>query len=610
MFPLCCRHTKVPEWRRNVKHVPLVLCKFAWPLIMRSMAAPARDALRDLLERPGRRPPIELLGRVYAVLERAPGPIPVALYRGGRDALALERSNVPGAPAELQVTPALRAATASAGRPVSLAEPGDAGEALAALRHAEFEHVVAGLDGGGDDGLLAVGRAPDGEARELVLELGALALACRRLRRERDEADGRYRALKALDEVGAAQSVAELGFVAVHKLSGALDHDLAAFATVGHGRARVVAVSGREAIDRRDPGVVRLEALAGAAAEGGREAYAVLGRRPPEAPGAGRGFALLEAAPEATGDLAPVARAAHADLSASGLASVAALPLRVDGRVRAVLIVLGRGELLSRTEAFERLEAYRRGTEAALARLLDLRDIPFVRPLEALRPLARALGAVRHGRAAKVLAALSLVVALLALVERDLDVEGACRTVAGRRTAVRAPRDGVLASISVRPGERVTKGRAIATLAAEPPHEGETPILAPADGVLSGDDLEARLGETVRAGRRLALVDAADGARIEVEVDELDLEVVAAGAGAEVRLAGASGPPVVARVAEVRSLLGAHGEARFVAVLDPVEGPGVAPGIAGRARVHCGRHPMGYVLFRRLAAAIRLRFWL
>lgn len=138
-----------------------------------------------------------------------------------------------------------------------------------------------------------------------------------------------------------------------------------------------------------------------------------------------------------------------------------------------------------------------------------------------------------------------------------------------------------------------------------------TRIIAPVAGLVVAGDLSQRLGAPVQAGEVLFEIVPDAGWRVDIWVDERDLEYVAPGQTGRIALAGQPSDGLafelrrVTPVAEAREGINAfRAEAHLI---DPPAA--LKPGMTGRAKIDAGRELMVKVWTRRLVDWARLKLW-
>ncbi|MBC5783738.1 HlyD family efflux transporter periplasmic adaptor subunit [Ramlibacter sp. USB13] len=226
--------------------------------------------------------------------------------------------------------------------------------------------------------------------------------------------------------------------------------------------------------------------------------------------------------------------------------------------------------------------------------------------------------------------------------------------------AVVAATDGFLQQANVRPGDRVTAGQPLAQLSSQDlelerkrreselrQHENayraaqarndrtqmvisqsraaeaqallelaetqleRSQLVAPFDGVVIKGDLRQNLGAPVQKGETLLVLSPSDSFRLIVEVDEGDIGAVAPGQRGQLALAARPERPLAfttRRIVPVATAADGRNYFEVEAVLAEREA-GLRPGLSGVAKIEVGRRSLGWLLFHRAAAWMRLALW-
>jgi multidrug resistance efflux pump len=295
------------------------------------------------------------------------------------------------------------------------------------------------------------------------------------------------------------------------------------------------------------------------------------------------------------------------------------------------------------------LEAKRRDDRWIGAKLLD----------EAREVLARLVGPghlwLKVAAAAAVLAA-----GVLSVATADYHVTAAATLEGAVMRAVTAPIQGYIAEAKARPGDRVAKDdvlarlddrvlkvertrwrseleqkskeyqRAIAEsertrvqiLHAEMEQSqaridlideqlARTEIRAPFEGLVVRGDLSQMLGAPVQRGDVLFEVAPLDEYRIQLRVDERDINEVAVGQSGTLMLSSIPAMPLGFRVTKLTPLSVAeegrnnfHVEAQLIG-----DNPAVRPGMQGYGKVSVGERKLSYIVTARLFQWVRMTFW-
>ncbi len=272
--------------------------------------------------------------------------------------------------------------------------------------------------------------------------------------------------------------------------------------------------------------------------------------------------------------------------------------------------------------------------------------------------LRHRLGAPGKRRSAWALA--MLVAAALLALPLSWRVSAPARLEGSVQRAVVAAADGFLQQANVRPGDRVVAGQLLAQLSSQDlelerkrreselrQHEsayraaqarndrtqmvisqskaGEaqamlalsetqlerTQLQAPFDGVVIKGDLSQNLGAPVQRGEVLMVLAPNDSFRLIVEVDESDIAAIRPGQKGQLALAARPEQPLrftTRRIVPVATA--ADGRNYFEVEATPDEAqPNLRPGLSGVAKIEVGQRSLGWLLFHRAVAWLRLALW-
>ena len=200
---------------------------------------------------------------------------------------------------------------------------------------------------------------------------------------------------------------------------------------------------------------------------------------------------------------------------------------------------------------------------------------------------------------------------LLDLLEDDLNLERE------RWASQRAQHENAYAAAMART-DRVGAATAMARvaeaqsqLALVDEHLGRSRLVAPFDGVVIAGDLSQSIGAPVRQGDTLITLASAEGYRVIVEVDEVDIARVQIGQSGRLSLGALpwrGEDIVVERIAPMARAV----EGRNVFEVEArLQSPGRAlrPGLLGRANLVVGHRPPLWVWLGRAADRLRLAWW-
>lgn len=355
---------------------------------------------------------------------------------------------------------------------------------------------------------------------------------------------------------------------------------------------------------------------------------------------------------------------AHARLADdTGAGAILSVPLQVRGQVVGVLMLMRRrspdGALVIEPQARDDLALAAAAVAPGLATKLSERRWISGRG----RWLAgRALTAVFGRRPAIGLgtAVAALCLAVPFFVTTEIRVKADATLLGAEQRVAVAPVDGFIAEAFFRAGDRVTTGdvlarlddrdlqlelaanqarrdearqsvrealagtdRGAAAIAAADLAEADAAlrltqsrlalldIRAPMPGLLVQGDLSQQLGAPVSRGDALFEIAAETGYRVQIDVDEVDLGLVAPGQSGTVVFSGLIGtdiPVTLTRIANVSTP--EAGENRFRAEAEvTVPADGLRPGLTGTAKIVTGEGSLAWAWARRGVNRLRLLLW-
>lgn len=353
------------------------------------------------------------------------------------------------------------------------------------------------------------------------------------------------------------------------------------------------------------------------------------------------------------GPPASVISVAHRQLAGAGAAST--VPVVSDGRL------IGAMTLEWPAMAQARLDRLAMWEDVAsfAGPVLDLKrhaEAPWHRRIAA----ALRGGAATPSRRGTAWLAAILAAALLMALPLPWRVSAPARLEGSVQRAVVAPADGFLQQANVRPGDRVVAGQVLAQLSSQDlelerrrreselrQHESayraaqarndrtqmvisqskaneaqallslaetqldRTQLQAPFDGLVIKGDLSQAMGAPVQRGEVLMVLAPNDSFRLIVEVDESDIAAIRPGQHGQVALAARPEQPLgftTRRIVPVA--MTADGRNYFEVEAAPdASGAGLRPGLSGVAKIEVGERRLGWLLFHRAAAWLRLALW-
>ena len=285
---------------------------------------------------------------------------------------------------------------------------------------------------------------------------------------------------------------------------------------------------------------------------------------------------------------------------------------------------------------------------------------------DAQRPwFSRIAASLRSGLAApgkrRTAWAVGLVIAALLLaLPLPWRVSAPARLEGSVQRAVVAAADGFLQQANVRPGDRVVTGQVLAQLSSQDldlerkrreselrQHEGgyraaqarndrtqmvisqskaaetqalltlaetqldRTKLQAPFDGIVIKGDLSQTLGAPVQRGEVLMVLAPSDSFRLILEVDETDIAAIQPGQRGQLALAAQPDQPLAfttRRIVPVATAADGRNYFEVEATPDQAQA-NLRPGLSGVAKIEVGERSLGWLLFHRAVAWLRLSLW-
>lgn len=136
-------------------------------------------------------------------------------------------------------------------------------------------------------------------------------------------------------------------------------------------------------------------------------------------------------------------------------------------------------------------------------------------------------------------------------------------------------------------------------------------VRAPIDGVVISGDASQRIGAPIGEGEQLFALAPLDAYRVELDLDERDLDLVQPGTDGALRLTARTGEALAIEVTSVTSVA-RHEEGRrlFRADARLAEAPeSLRPGMQGVARIDAGERSLAAIWTRRLRDWLTLALW-
>ena len=253
-----------------------------------------------------------------------------------------------------------------------------------------------------------------------------------------------------------------------------------------------------------------------------------------------------------------------------------------------------------------------------------------------------------------------LALAVLLALPLPWRVSAPARLEGSVQRAVVAAADGFLQQANVRPGDRVVTGQVLAQLSSQDlelerkrreaelrQHEGgyraaqarndrtqmvisqskaaetqalltlaetqldRTKLQAPFDGIVIKGDLSQSLGAPVQRGEVLMVLAPNDSFRLILEVDETDIAAIQPGQKGQLALAARPEQPLAfttRRIVPVATAADGRNYFEVEATPDEVQA-NLRPGLSGVAKIEAGERSLGWLLFHRAVAWLRLSLW-
>jgi RND family efflux transporter MFP subunit len=481
---------------------------------------------------------------------------------------------------------------------------------------------------------------------ELLADVARQAVAALRNARQY-EAEKRVAELDALlavsREITSTLDLDKVMRTIVNATSALIRYDRCAIAIFQRGKLRIGAVSGAAEVDRKEPSVLRTEALLEWVYFGG--ANVVVTR--------------LEDGTIST-DRSETEEKFRTFFDESGRNAFYGVLLEDDEGKLGVLGFESTESLEFDAQTRDLLQILVNQATVAVRNAQLYQQVPlpgFLRPLaERTRKLREQPGS--HVRRWALGSAAALV--LFAVLPWNVRVSGPARVVPGRRTPVTASVDGVVESVAHREGDAVAAGAVIATLrddayraaaaearAAEQIADAEvsrhraegdaaalfqatarrdemraraalaeeklerTRLRAPEAGVILTPRLEERVGQLLPAGAEFAVLADTSAVIVDVAVPERDTSLLATGQKVDVKVNSYPYRTFSGTVVRLGAAVREEGEERFAIAEAHVENADglLRPGMLGKAKISTGTQRLLRVLLRKPARWMWTRIW-
>jgi RND family efflux transporter MFP subunit len=345
---------------------------------------------------------------------------------------------------------------------------------------------------------------------------------------------------------------------------------------------------------------------------------------------------------------------------ASGMRGFYAVPLRdEEGGVGVLSLESSDPDFLSEAH-FEMIRVLAAQATVAVRNASLYREVPFINVLEPLLHRKQKFLALEKRRRALLIAAAAAAVIFLAVVPFPMRIEGAASVSPVRLAKVQPEVAGVVREVFVHEGQHVARGQVLADLedwdyraalaGAEAKYQTalsemnralahndgaeagvqrvqanywqseverdqqrleKTHLRSPVNGWVTTPHVQDFAGRQLRPGDDFAEVADNSAVMVNVAVDEPDLPLLRTGARGWVKLDGFPARTFRGAVDIIspQSELAGNQRSFFARVEVPNRSNVIRAGMAGRAKIAAGWHPVGYVLFRRPAMWLYEKLW-
>jgi RND family efflux transporter MFP subunit len=344
----------------------------------------------------------------------------------------------------------------------------------------------------------------------------------------------------------------------------------------------------------------------------------------------------------------------------TGMRGFYAVPLRdEEGGVGILSLESSNPDFL--TEAhFEMIRVLAAQATVAIRNASLYREVPFINVLEPLIQKKQKFLALEKRRRALFIGAAAAAVIFLAIFPFPMRVEGGATVSPSHLAKVEPEVEGVIRQVYVREGQHVARGQVLADLedwdyraalaGAEAKYQTalsemnralahndgtvagvqrvqanywqsevqrdqerleKIHLRSPVDGWVTTPHVQDFTGRQLKPGDEFAEVADNSAVTVNVAVDEPDLPLLRMGAHGWVKLDGFPARTFRGTVDIISPQSELVGDQRFFYARVQVPNPGnvIRAGMAGRAKVAVGWHPVGYVLFRRPAMWLYSKLW-
>jgi len=336
--------------------------------------------------------------------------------------------------------------------------------------------------------------------------------------------------------------------------------------------------------------------------------------------------------------------------SETGMRAFQAVPLAdEEGRVGVLSFESGDPNFLT-VAHLEMIKVLASQATVALRNASLYKEVPFIGVLEPLIEKKRKFLALEKHRRAMLIVSAAAVVLFLALFPLPLRIDGPATVAPGHAAWIGAEIEGVVKQVLVKEGDSVRKGSVIGTLedwdyrsalaAAQAKREtaitlmnralaanddteagiqqaqadywtaevaraqerlDRTSVRSPIDGVVVTPHLENMVGRKLKFGDTFAEIVDNSQDFVDLTIEQTDVDLVAAGQNARVKLDGFPARTFDGTVVVVSPVGRLEGDTRIFYARIAVPNPEnkLRSGMQGRAKVSTGWHPAGQVFFRK-----------
>jgi len=136
-------------------------------------------------------------------------------------------------------------------------------------------------------------------------------------------------------------------------------------------------------------------------------------------------------------------------------------------------------------------------------------------------------------------------------------------------------------------------------------------VVSPVPGLITTPHLKEKVGQYVREGKLICLVEEPAVLEVEIMVTEQEVSRVQPGQAVELKVRALPFEKFSSQVDRVAPTAGRGDVQNTVTVYCRLEGARaeLRPGMSGHARIFCGQRPIGEILLDRALRFLRTEFW-